>query len=214
MKIILQITPSGVKIVDNYGDAVTAPPELMLHASASLEFDLRSGKRKESGELESYIPEAGSITGWYFAIDRDYDNATLPKILITEGITFSDAGGSSILTVPIANTGTRNLVEDMNNQAYRKYTAEIGGMDSEARMAVTWQFSIMVKNRIYSAETSSVPPDVEEVKYYNAMEIKSMLAGKADIENVYTKQEVEAMMEGIEDEVNSYVDEAILKGAW
>lgn len=36
MKIILQITPSGVKIVDNYGDAVTAPPELMLHASATV----------------------------------------------------------------------------------------------------------------------------------------------------------------------------------
>ena len=201
MKIILQITPAGARIVDNYGDIATELPELTLHTCANLEFDLRSDKRNDSGILESYTPETDSITGWYFAIDRDYDNKTQPKILITDGITLDVSDDSAILSVPIANTGTRALVEDMNNQAFRKYTAEIGGMDSEARMVVTWQFTITVKNRIYAADSNSVPPDVDETEYYTAMEIRSMLAGKADIADVYTKNEIDFIIGTIESEL-------------
>ena len=184
--------------MDNYGDLVTEPPDIMLHSCVDLEFDLRSEKRNEEGILEPFDPAASAITGWYFAVDRDFDRMTVPKILITDGITLKNSEDRFILHIPIPDTGTPALLEDMNNQASRKYTAEIGGFDADARPVVTWQFSITVKNRIFFSDSGITPPEITSPEYYTALEIKSMLSGKADRLEVYTKTEIDNLTGNIE----------------
>lgn len=201
MKTILQITPAGAKNVDDYGDVISDLPVVMLHTCVDWEFDLRSEKRDESGALERYFRDLELISGWYFAIDRDYNTDTTPKLLITEGITLDTADNRSVLHVPIADTGTSGMVEDMGEQLSRQYIAEIGGFDVEARIAVIWQFPVLVKNRIYSAGKQPVPPEVVSPEYYTAAEVRSILAGKADLSKVYLKSEIDRMLGGIETEL-------------
>lgn len=198
MKTILQITPSGARCVDDYGDIMPETPSIMLNTFVSIEFDLRSEKRDDSGILERYLPDLETVTSWYFAVDRDYDRNTPPKILITDGITIDTSDTKTTLTVPIADTGTANLVEDMGSQPQRVYTCEIGGLDDQARMAVIWQFPITIKNRIYSSGSQPVPPEITFPQYYTAAEIKSLLSGKADKINVYTKSEIDSITGSIE----------------
>ena len=149
MRTILQVSANGAKVVDTYGDTAVNPPEIMLHTFLVWEFDLRSGLRREAGTLDKFPLLGYDITNWYFAVDSDYDSGTIPKILITEGITFNSYENYTILKVPIASTGTAEMVADMTDQASKRYTAEIGAMDSNARIILTWQFPIIVKNRIH-----------------------------------------------------------------
>ena len=201
MKTILQITPAGAKNVDDYGDVISDPPVIVLHSRVDWEFDLRSETRDDSGTLERHLRDLELISGWYFAIDRDYNRDTSPKLLITEGITLDTAGNRSVLNVSIPDTGTSGMVDDMGDQLSRQYIAEIGGLDVEAHTLVTWQFPVLVKNRIYSAGKQPVPPEVIQPEYYTAVEVRSMLAGKADSSNVYLKQEIDSMFGSIETEL-------------
>ena len=201
MKTILQITPSGVKTVDDYGDIISVPPVVMLHTCIDWQFDLRSEKRDDSGALERYFPALELITGWYFAIDRDYDMNTFPKLLATEGITLDTDDSKTVLHVPIPDTGTAGMVEDMGEQLSRQYTAEIGGFDADARIVVTWQFPVLVKNRIYSAGKQPAPPEITPPEYYTAIEVRSMLSGKADLSKVYQKEEIDRMIGNLENEL-------------
>lgn len=202
MKTILQITPQGVKCVDSYGDAAVKTPEIMLRTFVDWEFDLRSESRRESGELAKYVPSGNGITNWYFALDRDYDKQTVPKILITEGITFQSDNEFSTLKVVIPDTGTAELVSDMEGLASRKYTAEIGALDENARAVAIWQFPVAVKNRIFDMGETAVPPHVTTPDYYTAFEINSMLAAKANVIDVYTKQEIDTMIGGVETQLS------------
>ncbi|MBR7120280.1 MAG: hypothetical protein IKC77_08785 [Lentisphaeria bacterium] len=201
MKTILQILPSGAKVVDKYGNIIVDTPEIMLHTSVVLEFDLRSEERVESGELDLFSPEKLNITGWYFALDCDFDHTTSLKILITEGIRCELSEGRALLKIPIANTGTAELVADMNGAASKRYTAEIGGLDANANMVATWQFQMTVKNRIFAGENAPAPPEVTTPEYYNAMQINSLLNAKADVGNVYSKTDIDSMLGNIEQQL-------------
>lgn len=202
MRTILQISPDGAKMTDAYGDVAVSTPEIMLHTFVTWEFDLRSSERLSSGELAQYLPEGLDIANWYFAVDRDYDSSTVPKILITEGITLDTSGETSVLKIPIPQTGTAEMTADMTGQASRKYTAEIGAMDSSARIVITWQFSITVKNRIYAGENVETPPHVTYPDYYTAFETDAKLAAKANAADVYTKTEIDSMTGNIETQLS------------
>ena len=202
MKTVLQISPSGARVADRYGDTAVSEPELMLHTRAELVFDLRGMVRGESGELEKFDFSGTQVSGWYFAIDRDYDSDTAPKLLITSGITFSVTENESLLSVPIADTGTPGLTADLNGKAQAKYTAELGALDSKGRNVFTWQFGITVKNRIYNGGASEyVPVDPD---YYTALQINAMLNGKADTSNVYSRNDIDSMLNDKADTSNVY----------
>ncbi|MBO5990123.1 MAG: hypothetical protein J6R00_00560 [Lentisphaeria bacterium] len=199
MKTVLQITPSGARTVDSYGDTSVHTPELMLHTCVDLVFDLRSVNRNEEGALEKFVLSPGAVAGWYFAIDSDYISETSPKLLIISGITLETSEKETILTVPVADTGTAELVNDLEGKASGKYTAEIGALDAEGRNVYTWQFGVVIKNRIYNGGgTASVPSPPEG---YTALQINAMLAAKADAVSVYTKSEIDSMLGDVEQQL-------------
>ena len=173
MKTILQITPSGVKVSDLYGDSARTP-EIFLMSRADLTFDLRGSEQEKSGILTPFKPVRNDISEWYFALDRDFDSATTPKLLITSGISCQVLDNETLLCIDIPNTGADALVRDMAGKASQNYTCEIGAFDSEGRAIHTWQFEVAVKNRIYPG---TVPPEViSDPQYLTALQIKALLS--------------------------------------
>ena len=174
MKIILQITPSGVSVSDLYGDSAVRTPEIFLMSRADLIFDLRSSEQDESGMLAPLKLAAGEIKEWYFALDRDFDSATGAKLLITSGISCQVLDDETLLFVNIPNTGTGSLAQDMAGKASQNYTCELGAFDFEGRALHTWQFEITVKNRIYPG---TVPPEVvSDPQYLTALQIRALMS--------------------------------------
>ena len=203
MKTVLQITPCGVSVVDSYGDAPATSPELMLFCRADIEFDLRGTGRRNSGELEKFSIDPENIGSWYFAIDRDFDASTAPKLLIISNILLECSESETILKIAVPNTGTEALVSDMAGSELKKYTAEIGGINLNGDICYTWQFEITVKNRIYSGngmESIAKDPD-----YYTAVQTNALLAAKADRNDVYTRNESDTLLTSKADRSDVYV---------
>ncbi len=175
MKTILQITSSGAKVSDLYGDTAVQAPELVLYSRADLLFDLRSSERDEDGKLIPLDFDPASVLEWYFAVDRDFDGASLPKLLVTGTVTLEAADGETLLKVSIPNTGSSAIIEDMRGKSLQNYTCEIGGFDSDGRAVVTWQFDMAVKNRIYPG---NVPPEViSDPQYLTSSQVKALISG-------------------------------------
>lgn len=175
MKTILQITPSGAKVSDLYGDSAVNTPELILFSRVDLTIDLRSVEQGENGMLVPFALSPESVQEWYFALDRDFDSSSSPKLLVTSGISLEVLEDQTLLHISIPNTGSSALVQDMQGKASQNYTCEIGGFDSDARAVVTWQFEIAVKNRIYPGNT---PPDViSDPQYLTAAQVKALISG-------------------------------------
>lgn len=174
MKTILQITPSGAAVSDLYGDSAKTP-ELILFSRVDLTFDLRGTDQDESGMLVPFAIPPFAVQEWYFALDRDFDSGTTPKLLVTSGITLEILEDKSLLHIVIPNTGFSALAEDMRGKAHQNYICEIGGFDAEAKAVVTWQFEIAVKNRIFAG---NVPPEVAaEPQYLTAVQVRSLISG-------------------------------------
>lgn len=174
MKTILQITPSGARVADLYGDGAVRTPELILFSRTELLFDLRSSEQDESGRLAPLVFDPASVLEWYFAIDSSFDSDTPPKLLVTGGITVDASDGGTVVKVSVPGSATSTLVEDMRGKQQQNYICEIGGFDSDGCAVVTWQFEIAVKNRIYPG---NVPPEVaSDPQYLTALQVKALIS--------------------------------------
>lgn len=174
MKTILQITSSGAKVSDLYGDTAVQAPELVLYSRTDLQFDLRGSEQDEEGKLVPFAFDPAAVLEWYFAVDRGFDGTSSPKLLVTGGVTFEASEDETMLKVSIPNTGSPALIEDMRGKSLQSYTCEIGGFDSAGSAVITWQFEIAVRNRIYPGDA---PPEViSDPQYLTSSQVKAMIS--------------------------------------
>ena len=83
---ILKIDGSAATWADKWGKSIAAP-DIMVGVKYTLLLDLRSvNTDEESGELLPVAQDEFNADSFYIALDADYDQTTIPKLLKTDGI--------------------------------------------------------------------------------------------------------------------------------
>lgn len=176
---ILKIDGSAATWADKWGKTLAAP-ELMVGVKYCLVLDLRSvNADAESGELLPVAPDEFDADSFYIALDADYDQTTIPKLLKTDGITLSSSDdGRVLLAVELPETALPELIAALDKSGSVSLHGEIGGFevnDGAAAAGFAFQFELTVRNRIWLG--GEVPPEVEgNPEYLTAAEVRALIA--------------------------------------
>ena len=176
---ILKIDGSAATWADKWGKTLAAP-ELMVGVKYCLVLDLRSVNTDvESGELLPVAPDEFDADSFYIALDADYDQTTIPKLLKTDGITLSSSDdGRVLLAVELPETALPELIAALDKSGSVSLHGEIGGFevnDGAAAAGFAFQFELTVRNRIWLG--GEVPPEVEgNPEYLTAAEVRALIA--------------------------------------
>ena len=112
---ILKIDGSAATWADKWGKSIAAP-DIMEGVKYTLLLDLRSvNTDEESGELLPVAQDEFNADSFYIALDADYDQTTIPKLLKTDGITLSSTeDGRALLAVELPETAVPELVDALD----------------------------------------------------------------------------------------------------
>ena len=181
---ILMIDGPSAEIVDSWGKSGDAL-EVMVGVRSELVFDLRTTESdEESGELLSVNPAEYEADSYYIAMDADYDQATIPKLLKTDGITLQTTENGRVrMALELPNTAVPALIDALNKAASISFHCEIGGLEAipgndDETVAVAgfaFQFELTVRNRVWLG--GEVPPEVVgNPEYLTAAEVRALIA--------------------------------------
>lgn len=176
---ILRIGSEEHRWCDPYG-AQELPPRIIIGAKATLAIDLRCDPSPDDSELPPLpLSQLADVVSWYFALDSDYDQDTIPPFLKTTGISVSqDADGYTILTAAIPDTDTPELRAAIASAETILFKGEIAGLDSSGAIVACFQFPLRMVNRVYlDGEPSS--EDAQEHQWLNAAEVRAIIASGA-----------------------------------
>lgn len=179
---ILQITPDGAKLCDEYGDTSCAALSFSLGQQLNLLFDLRGDAVGENGKLLPYAgSEADESAGFYFAVGSGWGAAAEVLLLRTGEISFARTAAGALLEVDIPDTGTERLIAALAGKANAEFFAEIGALDGNGKALAVWQFKVKINNRIYIG--GEAPPSVSgDPDYLTSAEVLAIIAER--LENV------------------------------
>ena len=176
---ILKIDGSAATWADKWGKSIAAP-DIMVGVKYTLLLDLRSvNTDEESGELLPVAQDEFNADSFYIALDADYDQTTIPKLLKTDGITLSSTeDGRALLAVELPETAVPELVDALEKRGSVSFHGEIGGFevnDGATAAGFAFQFELTVRNRVWLG--GEVPEEVAgNPEYLTAAEVRALIA--------------------------------------
>ncbi|MGN1365190.1 MAG: hypothetical protein ACI406_07495 [Victivallis vadensis] len=175
---ILMVDGASATWTDEWGKTL-GTPEIIIGVKARLRLDLRStATDAQTGMLLPVNPEEFTADSYYLALDADYDQATIPKLLKTGGITLAGGDGRVLLEIELPNTAIPALVEAVGLTGSIPLNGEAGGFtvtDGAARADFAFQFNLTIRNRVWLG--GEVPPEiVNDPEYLTAAEVKALIA--------------------------------------
>ena len=151
---ILLLKDGVASWVDQFGNSA-ADPALTIAVSTKIVLDIRQPlERSASTSVDAVLPAYPiaqlASTGLYFAMDSDYDQETIPKLIRTSDISVSTTDtGATQVEFEVPNTDIEALHTALNNGASVSFKCELGGVDDSAATVFVIQFSMGLRNRIY-----------------------------------------------------------------
>ena len=180
IKNVLMIGGGNSLITDAYGSSLAAP-EIKVGIAYEIDLDLRSANPNADNSMLAPYPyeELSAATGFYLALDGDWNHDTTPKLFLTSGIYLSqDAEGFTHLHARLPNTAQRGILDAVAANQSVGLICEIGGYapnGSAADAIFAFDFNLSIRNRIYIGET--VPETVEsDPEYLTASQVRSIIA--------------------------------------
>lgn len=125
------------------------------------------------------IPESqlSSIVAWDFIMADDWITTTAPQIRVSDGITVD----GSIITIPLSDTNTVELIAFLGNSATKNLGAELAGFEAASIYPnFLIQFDLAVRNRRSDAGTGT-PTEVPDGSL-NAAQTYALLRSKPAFE--------------------------------
>ena len=175
---ILKITGGSGNWVTQY-DKRTSAPEVVVGVAAKLRFDLRRDEFREDQTLMPYAAGELSSDTFYLVLDMDYDQTTLPKLLLSGNVELS-AGpdGETYLDAVLPNTASAEIVAVLAKQKTVTIHGEIGGYSAVNGAAMAdWAvgFDLTLRNRVWFG--GEVPPEVSgDPEYLTAVQVQALIA--------------------------------------
>ena len=180
LKNILMISGGSSSITDAYGSSMSAP-EIKIGIAYTIDLDLRIANANGDNSLLAPYPysELSAATGFYLAIDGDWNHATTPKLFVTSGISlYQDTDGFTHLRAVLPNTAQQGILNAVASNKSVSLTCEIGGYaasGSAADAVFAFDFSLTIRNRVYIGE--EVPEAVEnDPEYLISSQIQALIA--------------------------------------
>lgn len=180
LKNILMISGGNSSVTDEYGSSVSAP-EIKIGIAYEIDLDLRAANANGDNSILAPYPyqELSAASGFYLAIDGDWNHETTPKLFITSGISlYQDEEGHTHLHASLPNTAQPGILAAVAANKSISLFCEIGGYaasGSAADAIFAFDFSLTIRNRIYIGET--VPETVEnDPEYLTAAQVRSIIA--------------------------------------
>jgi hypothetical protein len=178
---ILLLKDGVASWVDQFGNSA-ADPALTIAVSTKIVLDIRQPlERSASTSVDAVLPaypiEQLASTGLYFAMDSDYDQETIPKLIRTSDISVSTTDdGTTQVDFEVPNTNIEALHTALNNGASVSFKCELGGVDDSGATVFVIQFSMGLRNRIYIPGDSPDTPDPEDPAWLPA--IRAIIAAE------------------------------------
>ena len=180
-------------LVDEFNCQVNSKPVLFFGEKPVWMLQLYQG---EVG-LDPVKSNVSHVISWSSAVDADWDHASDPMCRTPSGIDTS-LSTDGLLSIPM----NANTVSFQNKLAKKRSCDgfwEIRGYDSTGNVVMVIIISIICHNSIdYDC---SVQLDEPENNTASKAWTEAMLSKKADIEKVYTKEEINARIGTIETEL-------------
>ena len=180
-------------LVDEFNCQVNSKPVLFFGEKPVWMLQLYQG---EVG-LDPVKSNVSHVISWSSAVDADWDHASDPMCRTPSGIDTS-LSTDGLLSIPM----NANTVSFQNKLAKKRSCDgfwEIRGYDSTGNVVMVIIISIICHNSIdYDC---SVQLDEPENNTASKAWAEAMLSKKADIEKVYTKEEINARIGTIETEL-------------
>jgi len=180
LKNILMISGGSSSITDAYGSAKSTP-EIKIGIAYAIDLDLRIANANSDNSLLSPYPysELSAATGFYLAIDGDWNHDTTPKLFITSGISlYQDADGFTHLRAELPNTAQQGILDAVAANKSVSLTCEIGGYaasGSAADAVFAFDFNLTIRNRVYIGE--EVPVAVKnDPEYLTTSQVRAIIA--------------------------------------
>lgn len=180
LKNILMISGGNSSISDEYGSAVPAP-EIKIGIAYEIDLDLRAANPNGDNAILAPYPyqELSAASGFYLAIDGDWNHETTPKLFITSGISlYQDEEGHTHLHASLPNTAQPGILSAVATAKSISLLCEIGGYaasGSAADAVFAFDFSLTIRNRIYIGD--EVPETVEnDPEYLTAAQVRAVIA--------------------------------------
>ena len=178
---ILKQDPSGIRLTDQYGSNLKGAIELVIGSAVELTFDLR--QNESSPETAELLPMDSSIfnncKSFFLAIDLDFNKATPPLFLVTNGIETVVTEQRTCLKVIIQNTAVEGLMEALGTNKTAAFTCELAGLDENGTANFSWLFSISLRNRIFMGG-NDVPDNVAgDPAYLTSAETRALVVSAA-----------------------------------
>ncbi len=170
VKSILKISGGNAEITDTYGQK-SGNPETKLGVAAMLELDLRSDTQDSNGYLLPYpAAELANAGAFYLALDADYDQETIPKMLLIEGVSLHYEADRVYLRAKLPNTARIQKLRDaVAKEKSIPLICEFGGYPAEEGVdcaIFAWSFNLVIRNRVYLGEGATEPPPEPGNKEY------------------------------------------------
>lgn len=180
LKNILMIGGGNSLITDAYGSSIAAP-EIKVGIAYEIDLDLRAANTNSDNSMLAPYPysELSAATGFYLALDGDWNHETTPKLFITSGISlYQDSDGYTHLRAELPNTAQQGILDAVAANKSVGLICEIGGYapsGSAANAIFAFDFNLTIRNRIYIGE--SVPETVEnDPEYLTAAQVRAVIA--------------------------------------
>jgi hypothetical protein len=179
--VILKLDSTGVHLTDQFGSKQKNPFELVIGSAVELIFDLRCGEI--SPQTSALLPLDKTIvkecTGFYFAIDRDFNQKTAPLFLKTSGFETEFSEERTALHLFIPNTAASELVNALGSSKTAEFTCEIAGINENGAAVFSCLFALNIRNRIFI--NTEFPPDnvISDPAYLNTAETIALIAAEA-----------------------------------
>ena len=161
---------------DEYG-ANANPPRVIIGTMARLVIDLRADLGHGDDQLPPYdAAQFDGAASWYFALDTDYDQATIPPFLRTTGISVAtDADGRTVLSAELPDTDCAAIRSALASGESLQFRGEIAALDSNGNTIVCLQFPVRLVNRVWIG--GEVPAEVEnDPAYLTSAQVQALVA--------------------------------------
>ena len=179
-------------LVDEFNCQINSKPVLFFGEQPV--WQLRLYQSEVGSEPEN--TDISGIASWRAAVDSDWDSKTEPMCRTVNGIAHNASTG--LLTIPL-NANTVSFLDKLENRKSRDGYLEIRGYNYSGNVAMVIIIGIICHNTIDPEGDDEL--DVLDSNTASKGYVEALLAGKANVSDVYTKDEIDGMINNLENEL-------------
>ncbi len=170
INVYLRADSVNAKLVDSYNQTTSDVPAITRGLRALLVLKMLNSDGTPMTTLEDF-------SNWEFVLATDWLSTTNPQIRVSSGIIVS---GNEV-SIPLLETNTEELIEELSNQEKITIGAELVGFESgETDPSFLVQFNMQVRNRRGDSGTGSPAPVTDG--NYSSAQIDALLNAGFEVE--------------------------------